>query len=456
MRKFISPDRNKRQEMPELLEDWLPKKHLARFVVEIVSQLDLSKIYRQYGPVGPPPYDPALLLCLLFYGYATGVFSSRKIESATYDSIPFRYIAGNLHPDHDTIANFRKRFLVQIGGCFVEILLIAEALGFVKVGNVKVDGSKFQANASKHSAMSYEHMDRLEAQFKEEITRLLKLAGETDAQEDQELDIPAEIERREDRLARIGQAKEVLEQRAQERVEREQAEYEAKMKARKEKEKASGKKPRGRNPKPPEPGPQPKDQYNFTDPESRIMKTGKGFDQCYNAQAAVTEQMLIVAAHANARCVDIDELLPLLDGVCPALGKVDTAAADTGYFSADNVKGCEERHVDPYIAVGRQSHHQWLDQKLAEVETPPDESASPTKRMSHKLKTEIGRAIYRLRKMTVEPVFGIIKEIMGFRRFSLRGEKAANGEWLLVCSAFNLKRLFVLTTSEIRAQMVMK
>ena len=434
--------------MPASIDEWLPQKHLARFVVEITEQLGLSAIYKEYKPSGPPPYDPRMLLALLFYGYATGVYSSRKIEEATYDSVAFRFISGNLHPDHDTLADFRKRFLEQIGGCFVQILLIAQSLGFVKVGQVNIDGTKIQANASKHSAMSYEHMERLEQQFKEEVERLMERAKQVDMQEDQELDIPAEIQRREDRLEKILAAKAVIEQRAKERFEREQAEYEAKMKARAEKEKASGKKIGGKKPTAPEEGPTSKDQYNFTDPESRIMKTSDGFDQCYNAQAAVSGQMLIVGAFANAHGVDTQELLPVLDAIPPILGKVDAAAADNGYFSPGNIQGCTQRKVEPYIAVGKQAHNQWLDEQIARQEPePPGDLASPSKQMSHKLKTEIGRAIYRLRKMTVEPVFGIIKEIMGFRRFSFRGEQYINGEWLLVCSAFNLKRLFVLVTA---------
>lgn len=431
--------------MPASIDEWLPEKHLARFVVEIVEQLDLSAIYKEYKPSGPPPYDPRLLLGLLFYGYATGVYSSRKIEEATYDSVAFRFISGNLHPDHDTLADFRKRFLGQIGSCFVQILMIAQSVGFVKVGQVNIDGTKIQANASKHSAMSYEHMKRLEQQFKEEVKRLMERAKQVDMQEGQELDIPAEIQRREDRIEKIQEAKKVIEQRAKERFEREQAEYEAKMKAREEKEKASGKKIGGKKPKAPEEGPADKDQYNFTDPESRIMKTSDGFDQCYNAQAAVSEQMLIVGALANAHGTDTQELLPVLDAIPAILGKVDAAAADNGYFSQGSIQGCEQRQVEPYIAVGKQAHNRWLDEQLAKQELEPlDAQASPSKQMSHKLKTEIGRAIYRLRKMTVEPVFGIIKEIMGFRRFSFRGEQYINGEWLLVCSAFNLKRLFVL------------
>jgi transposase len=448
MRDFIRADRRQLSLLPPAIEDWLPEQHLARFVVEICDELDLSEIYAQYGSSGSTPYDPRMLVGLLFYGYSTGVFSSRKIEEATYDSVAFRFISGNHQPDHDTIANFRKRFLPHIEGLFVQILLLAHAMGFAKVGKVHIDGTKVKANASKHRAMSYAYIERLEQQFTGEVARLLELARSAD-QDDQGLDIPAEIRRREDRLAKLREAKAELQAQAQARHEQEKAKYEAKKQARAQREAAQGKKLGGREAQPPrEEGPGPKDQYNFTDPESRIMKTAGGFDQCYNAQAAVNEEMLIVGAYANAHANDKEELLPTLDTIPGALGQVQTLAADTGYFSEANVKGALKRTVDPYIAVGRQAHNQWLDQHQARQQqgtAPPDPTASPASQMSAKLQTDTGRAIYRLRKMTVEPVFGIIKEILGFRRFSLRGEQAAHAEWLLVCTSYNLKRLFKLS-----------
>lgn len=442
MRGFKAPDRNQITLMPPSIDEWLPEKHLARFVVEIVDQVDLDHIYRKYGTSGSTPYDPGMLLSLLFYGYATGVYSSRKIEEATYDSVAFRFISGDLHPDHDTIANFRKRFIKQIEPLFVKILVIASEMGFVKIGHVNIDGTKIQANASKHSAMSYEYLEKLEKQFAQEVERLLQLAEEADTDSQNELDIPAEIQRREDRLAKLAEAKKVIEERAKMRYEQEKAEYDQKMKAREEKAKETGKKPKGKEPTPPQEGPNPQDQYNFTDPESRIMKTNNGFNQCYNAQAAVTDNMLIVGAYANAHCNDKEEFISTIDTIPQEqLGKVDTGAADTGYFSEKNVNEAIERGVEPYIAVGRQAHNQWLDQQLSK-ESDDSPGKSPKEQMGQKLKTDIGKAIYRMRKMTVEPVFGIIKEIMGFRRFSLRGEEAANGEWLLVCASFNIKRLF--------------
>lgn len=448
MRSFIRANRKEKLALPPTIEDWLPDRHLARFIVEIVEQLDLQDIYAQYGTRGAPPYDPALLLGLLFYGYCTGVFSSRKIEQATYDSIAFRYISGNHHPDHDTLADFRTRFQTQIRALFVQVLLLAHELGLVQLGHVNVDGSKIQANASKHSAMSYAYIEKLEAQFVDEVQRLLELAHHTDVEE-AGIDVPAELERRETRLAKLRQAKAVLEARAQARDEVQKAAYEAKLQARQEKEQQTGKKPKGPSPQPPETGVQPKDQYNFTDPDSRIMKTPDGMDQCYNAQAAVNEQLLIVGAQLSNHPLDIKQLLPTLEAIPEALGTPDSCGADNGYFSLANILGADQKGIDPFIAPGRQSHNQWLEACLAELfeqDIPADSNTADTAKeaMRRKLDTPRGKALYRLRKMTVEPVFGIIKEVLGFRRFHLRGLLAAAAEWLLLCTAYNLKRLFQL------------
>ena len=446
MREFIEANRKQYSLLPPSIEEWLPEDHLARFVVEVVDTLDLSSIYSQYGKKGAPGYSPKMLVAVLFYGYATGVFSSRGLERATYDSVAFRYICGNHHPDHDTIATFRKRFLSQLEGLFVQILLLAQSLGFGKVGQVNIDGTKIQANASKHHAMSYDRIRQLEKQYEEEVKRLMSLAEEADGA-DQGLDIPAEVARREERLARLRQAKEVLEQRAREQYEEEKQEYDEKMARRKEKQERSGKKPPGRAPKPPDKEVDPKSQYNFTDAESRIMKTKDGFDQCYNAQAAVTNDMLVATTHLSDHPNDKRQLEPVLNAMPEAAGKVESAAADTGYFSEENIKMAHQAGIDPYIATGRQPHNQWLDQQL----TPPptDEEAlaqacSAKEQMRHKLRTQKGTQIYRQRKMTVEPVFGIIKEVLGFRRFSLRGMDQAKAEWTLVCTAYNLKRVFKL------------
>lgn len=445
MGKFIEADRHQYSLLPAAIDDWLPQNHLARFVVEAVEMLDLSAIYACYGARGGRAYGPKLMVSLLFYGYATGVFSSRKLEAASYDSVAFRYICGNHHPDHDTIATFRKQFLAELEGLFVQILLMARELGFGHVGQLNIDGTKIQANASKHSAMSYEYLQKLESQYQAEVARLLSLA-EAEDQSARELDIPAEVARREERLLRLREAREVLQARAQADYEAKQAEYEAKVAARKEKEEQSGKKPRGPAPKPPTPEVDPKSQYNFTDSESRIMKTKDGFEQCYNAQAAVTNDMLVAATHLSNQPNDKEQLEPTLAAIPETAGEVKVATADTGYFSQANIRIAQRAGIDPYIATGRQPHNQWLTRKLDpasdQASEPETASLSPKQRMAQKLSTPEGKERYRHRKMTVEPVFGIIKEVMGFRRFSLRGEQQAKGEWSLVCTAYNLKRLF--------------
>ena len=332
--------------MPYDISEWLPESHLARFVVDITDKLDFSKVYLQYQGKGTVAYDPKLLLALLFYGYSTGVFSSRKIEAATYDSVAFRFIAGNQHPDHDTIAAFRKRFLNEIRGWFKEILLIGKELGLVKLGNIFIDGTKIQANASRHKAMSYEYMKQLEAQLESEIEQLLELATAQDEKEkDQQLEIPEELKLRKDRLEKIKQAKAVVEARAAERYKLDKEVYDQKMNNREQYQEKTGKKPRGKAPEPPSETPKESDQYNFTDPESRIMKTSNGFDQCYNAQAAVNDDMLIVGAYSNAHVNDKQEFIPAVGSVDPELGAIKTATADGGYFSENNVLKVQEHSV---------------------------------------------------------------------------------------------------------------
>jgi transposase len=437
------------------LGDALPAEHLARFVVDIIAQLNLSKIYEQYAPTGGEAIAPEILLGLLFYGYATGVFSSRKIEKATYESIPMRYIAGGMHPDHDTIANFRKTFLEQIKDLFVQILLLAQAAGLLKLGNISLDGSKIHADASKSHAVSYKRLIELEIQLKGEVNELFELGERADQgkiQLPEGLVLQDELAIRQERLVNLAKAKAVLEERAKERFEAEKAEHEAKVREREEKARKHRHKPKGRPPQPPqEQGPRDKDQYNFTDPESRIMKnsTNEGYDQHYNVQAATDQDSLLIVAHALSNHPnDKQEAAPTLDAISPKVGKPDAVALDNGYFSADTIAACENRMIEPYIATGRDPHHLDWHTFFQEQPEPPAQDASPKVKMAYKLQTDIGQAIYRLRKSTIEPVIGIIKEILGFRQFSLRGIKAAAGEWCLVCLAFNLKRMHTLFLSE--------
>jgi transposase len=448
-RKFKTPDYELALNQGITLREALPPNHLARFVVLVLGQLDLSHIYMRYAPVGGEAIAPEILLGLLFYGYATGVFSSRKIEKATYENIPFRFIASGVHPDHDTIANFRKTFLAEIQELFVQILLMAKLAGLLKLGNISVDGSKIHADASKSKAVSYKRLGELEIQLRQEVHELLELGEQADQgvlRLPEGLVVEDEIAIRKEWLENLAGARAVLEGRAQERQAAEQAEYEAKLRQREEKAKHSGRKPRGRKPKPPEAGPQDKDQYNFTDPDARIMKNSSnaGFDQHYNVQVAVDQEtMLIVAPALSNHPNDKQEAEPTLEAISPKVGKPTAVALDNGYFSEANIAALERRGIEPYIATGREPHHKSWHSFFDEMPKPAEE-ASPQVKMAYKLQTEIGQAIYRLRKCTVEPVIGIIKEILGFRQFSLRGLAAVTGEWCLVCLAFNLKRMHTL------------
>jgi len=433
--------------LPPSVDEWLPERHLARFVVEVVDQLDLSAMVKAYRGSGSASYHPAMLLGLLIYGYATGVFSSRALERASYDSVAFRFIAGNEHPDHDTLATFRKRFLVQIEALFVEVLKLARTMGVLKLGTVALDGTKVQANASRHSALSYGHAKKLEKQLKREVRQLLKLAEQADAADVPDgMSIPEELGRREARLQAIAEAKQKIEARVSER---EQAEYEAKLEARAERERHTGKKPRGRPPAPPSGKVDDKEQINLTDEESRIMPVaGGGFDQCYNAQAAVaTESMLIVAHDLTQAANDKQQLAPIVDQIKALpdeVGRVRDLLADSGYLSEANVDHCAAAGIAPWIALGRERHHRSWRQRFKRAPKAPPDSATPMEKMRHRLKTSEGKALYALRKQTPEPVFGIIKSVMGFRQFSLRGLDKTKGEWNLVAMSWNIKRMFAL------------
>jgi transposase len=436
--------------LPPSVDEWLPQRHLARFVVEVIDGLDLSELVKAYRGSGSASYHPAMLLGLMVYGYATKVFSSRGIERGTYDSVAFRFIAGNEHPDHDTIATFRKRFLPQIQALFVEVLKLARTMGMLKLGTVALDGTKVHANASRHSALSYGHAKKIEKQLKKEVQQLLRLAEAADGVNTPDgMSIPEELERRELRLAAIAAAKAKIEARAEESLEREQAEHQSKLAARAEQEKRTGKKPRGRPPEPPTGGVQDKDQVNLTDEDSRIMKVaGGGFDQCYNAQAVVaTGSLLIVAAEVTQAANDKGQLLPMIEklqGLPEELGRAKRILADSGYLSQSNVEQCVAAKIEPLIAMGRTRHHVSWKQRFAAAPKSLPDSATPLQKMAHRLKTPRGRKLYALRKQTPEPVFGIIKSVMGYRQCLLRGLESVKGEWNLVAMSWNIKRLFAL------------
>ena len=435
--------------MPPSVDEWLPQRHLARFVAEVIEGLDLRAMTGSYRGSGEASYPPQLLLGLIIYGYATGVFSSRKLERATYDSVAFRFVAANLHPDHDTIANFRRRFLPRIETLFVQVLGVAREMGVLQMGTVALDGTKVHANASRHSALSYEHATKIEAQLKAEVADLLGKAEAADQAEVPDgMQVPEELARREKRLAGIARAKAVIEARAKERHARERAEYEAKVAAREAKQAQTGKKPRGREPLPPVEGPLPTDQVNLTDEESRIMPVaGGGFDQCYNAQAVVAADSLLVVATDVAQAPnDKQQLEPMLGKLAELpgeLGKVGDLLAGNGYYSESNVNACAAAGIEPVIAMGREAHHPSLAERFAEDPAPPKDP-TPVEAMRHRLQTKEGKKRYALRKQTPEPVFGIIKSVLGFRQFLLRGLDQVRGEWKLVTMAWNMKRMFAL------------
>jgi transposase len=450
MSNFRPIDRQTGFLLPPSVDEWLPEKHLARFVVEVIDGLDLRVMRGSYRGSGSASYPPSLLLGILVYGYATGVFSSRKLERATDDSVAFRFIAANQHPDHDTIAAFRRRFLQEIEGLFVQVLAVAREMGVLRMGTVALDGTKIHANASRHSALSYEHAGRIEAQLKAEVADLLARAEAADrADLPDGLSIPDELARREERLAKLAEARAKIEARARDRVERERAEHEAKLAARDAKAEATGRKPGGRPPEPPVEGPRPTDQINLTDEQSRIMPVaGGGFEPCDNAQAAVAAgSLLVVAADVSQATNDKQQLAPMVGKLAalPAdLGQPETLLADTGYFSAANVQACGAAGIAPLIALGREAHHPSLSERFAEAPSAPDDPTA-VEAMAHRLKTPEGRKLYAQRKHTPEPVFGIIKSVLGFRQFLLRGLDHVRGEWNLVTLAWNLKRMFVLS-----------
>jgi transposase len=429
---------------------------LARFLLDVVSALDLSAIYKSYQDKdgrGQPAYAPEMMVRLLLYGYANGVYGSRKIETRTFEDVAFRYLSGDQHPDHATIAEFRKRHLDALSGLFTQALLLCSEAGLVKLGHVSIDGTKIKANASKHKAMSYKRMNETEARLKQEIDALLATAEKTDAEEDAQYgkdrrgdELPAELQRRESRLKKITEAKAALEQESKEKSAQQRAEAEQKLAERAEQERRTGKKKRGRKPRVPDPEqarPDDTAQHNFTDPESRIMPDGanKGsFVQGYNAQIAVdSASQVIVAAEVTQETNDKKQLVPMIALIAANLEqKPEKVSADTGYFSEANVTDESVKDVDLYIATGRDKHGDVVETNS----DPPPSGASPKEAMREKLRTEAGRAVYKMRKAIVEPVFGQIKEQRGFRRFSLRGKENVSREWKLVCAVSNLLKLF--------------
>jgi transposase len=410
--------------LPPSLRDWLPDGHLAYFVSDVVDQLDLSAIeaYYEKEERGYPPYHPRMMVKVLLYGYCVGVFSSRKLQKRLLEDVGFRILAAGNEPDFRTLSDFRKLHLEVLQRLFEQVLRLALELGAVKLGRVAIDGSKIQGNASKHKAMSYGRMKEDEKRLKQEVRELLAEAERVDGEEDVRYgdqrgdELPAELQRREERLQRIRQAKRALEERSREEAS------------------AQGEEPAGSKP-------EEKAQYNFTDPESRIMKGANGFVQGYNAQIAVeADTQLIVGQAVTQAANDKQQLLPMIAQVQEQAGqRPEAVIADSGYASEENLQGAEAAQVEVYVAVGRDKHNQQPGPcprgRLAKTATRID-------RMRRKLKTKAGRAIYARRKTIVEPVFGQIKQARGFRQFLLRGLKKVQAEWALVCMTHNILKVY--------------
>jgi transposase len=456
-RDYLPWNLDQRLLLPADMRDWLPEGHLALFILDVVSELDLSDItatYEAKDSRGRAGFHPVMMVALLFYAYCTGKRSSRKIEKATYDEVPYRVLSGDQHPDHDTIADFRKRHLKALAGLFVQVLLLCKRAGLVKLGHVSLDGTKVAANASKHKAMSYERMSPTEQRLQQEIEQLLEEAEQIDRQEDETHgkgnrgdELPKDLRRRQERLAKIRAAKAALEAEAREKAEAEAQRAKEKAEQRARIEQQTGKKVGGRKPQPvPDPEqavPEPKAQRNFTDGESRIMPDGgnKGaFMQAYNAQIVVDgHAQVIVASDLTQQPNDKLQLVPMLELAKEnLLGETpEKASADAGYYSNEAVHDKRLEGIDLYVPPDRQKHGQAQAQTL-----PADPATSAAQQMRNKLSTPEGKDVYRLRKATVEPVFGQIKEAMGFRRFSVRGADNAGDEWDFVCAMHNLLKLF--------------
>jgi transposase len=447
--RFVSIDRDTPLLLPPNLRDWVPGDHLVHFILDAVDALDLRQVRVNTRGTGSEQYPPPMLLALLIYSYATGTFGSRRIEQSTYDSVPVRLLTADTHPDHDTLCTFRRENQALLTESFVKVLQLAQQLKVLKFGQLTVaaDGTKVLANASKHSAVSYERAGEMITQLELEVQQLLTKAEQADATPLQDgLTIPDEIARRQERKAALAQARTEIEARAHARYTAQLAEHEQKLAARAAKQER-GEKVGRQPPQAPTPTPAPGDQYNFTDPESRIMKAGNGqhFEQNYNAQAAVeVESRLIVGERVSQAPNDKQELVPTLTAIPAVAGTVAAALVDSGFFSEKAVQQVESGQAGTtvYAAVERTGHHR----SVADLETKPEPEspaadASVTEVMRHRLRTTAGKALYKLRQQTVEPVFGIIKAVLGFRQFRLRGRAKVSLEWTLVCLAYNLKRL---------------
>ena len=454
MTRFVDIDHDTPLLLPPNLREWVPDNHMVHFIMDAIKVLNLDDAKINTRGTGSAQYPPSMMLGLLIYCYTTGTFSSRKIEQLTHDSVAVRYLCAQHHPDHDSICKFRRENMALLESSFHQVLECAARTNFLKVGNITlaVDGTKILANASKHSAVSHGHATGQMQLLAEEISQLMTKAESADSTPLQDgLSIPDEIKRRTERINKLQQAAREIEKRAASRTETEKAEHQAQLQERADKEKATGKKPRGRAPKAPDEGPRAGDQFNFTDPQSRIMKTGTGqFEQSYNAQAAVDiDSRLIIAQHVTQAANDKQQLAPTLAVLSPAVEKIDYVLVDSGYYSEAAIEAAESHSQGPLQGVKilpatKRHRHGRSVAELEQSEDPatPPATATHKEKMQHRLDTKAGKALYAQRKQTVEPVFGIIKSAMGFCMFSLRGHAKASLEWTLVTLSYNLKRLY--------------
>jgi transposase len=427
------------QLLPPSVQDYVPRDHVSRLIVSLVREsLDLSEITCRYtSGLGQPPFDPRMMTALLLHGYASGLYSSRRIAKAARERADFMMIVAGDPPDFRTISEFRRRHLKALAGLFVQVLKLAEKAGLVKLAHVALDGTKIKANASKHKAMSYQRMKKREAELEAEVDRWLKAAEAADAEEDKLHgskrgdEMPDWVADKEKRLAKIREAKAELEAEAKAAA----AEEEERHRAAAEKRRlAEGRKKNGRTPAPPSAEPDGKAQRNFTDPDSRILKTKDGYIQGYNAQAAVDAKAQIIVAHGlTASMSDHGQLVGLIDGIKANLGaRPKEASADSGYLSEANLQALADRRINAYVATGKAKHPAEIKRKVG---------GPLTQAMRTKLKRAAWRSRYRLRKQIVEPVFGQIKQARGFRQFLLRGIEKVKAEWAMICTAHNLTKL---------------
>jgi transposase len=447
MRKFIDIDRETPMLLPHDLREWVPEDDMVHFIIESVEGMKLQQFKVNERGTGSRQYPPEMMLELLIYCYANGIFSSRRIERATYRDIAVRYLTADTHPDHDTIATFRRENFDAVAECFVGVLELARALKLLKVGTVSVDGTKVKANASKYKNVSYERAGQIHEQLEIEVMELLKKAEEADSREQEEgQSLPKEIARRENLRQKMEAARWEIEERARERAEAERAEYESKVAARENRQGKS----KGKKIKPPEEQPKGTEQVNVVDKDSRLMRKNKrsGYEQCYNAQAVVDADgaQLVLGARITQCASDSNELDKDVRAVPESVGKVERVLADSGYVNEKQVEDLESDDIDVYMATGAESKrcrrkYDYRPEKAAKGEARAVK-AQWLKRMKAKLETETGRALYARRKQTVEPVFGIIKQCIGFRQFLLRGVEKVAGEWRLVTMAYNFKRLW--------------